>query len=129
MKKRLKRDFGASKQASTLLVLFIPSVDRYEQEIDQQPWVEQALEMLGTCFGGATAFPKAKGVWRDDQHSGVLVYDEPVIIQCYTSEEALLEHTQSLRQFLYNLGTQTRQGAVGLVVSGEYLEIQFPIEE
>ncbi len=34
---------GASKSASTLLVLFIPSADRFEHAIDQNAWVDEAL--------------------------------------------------------------------------------------
>src|SRR5688572_7041004 len=54
------------------------SHDRYEEPIDQDTWVARALEFLGKTFHGATAFPKARGVWRDDQRSGQLIYDEPV---------------------------------------------------
>ena len=68
---------GASKTQSTLLVLFIPSRDRFDQPIDQDYWVRQALEMLGTHFNGATAFPQGRGVWRDDAQGGKLLYDEP----------------------------------------------------
>ncbi len=53
---------GASTAQSTLLVLFIPSRDRFDQPIDQDHWVGQALEMLGTHFNGATAFPQGRGV-------------------------------------------------------------------
>ena len=55
---------GATKAASTLLVLFIPSKDRTNQPIDQAFWVEEALRVLGTLFGGATAFPQGKGIRR-----------------------------------------------------------------
>ena len=61
---------GASKAASTLLVLFIPSKGRDGQAIDQGYWVSEALTVLGTLFGGATAFPQGKGVWRDDARGG-----------------------------------------------------------
>ncbi|HEY7299149.1 MAG TPA: hypothetical protein VH684_14685 [Xanthobacteraceae bacterium] len=62
-----------------LVVLFIPSVERDGTSvIDQSFWVEAALEMCGRTFGGATAFPKAKGIWRDDERGGTLVKDEPV---------------------------------------------------
>jgi hypothetical protein len=37
---------GASKAASTLLVLFIPSRDRHDEAIDQEYWVEQTLQVL-----------------------------------------------------------------------------------
>ena len=80
---------GASKGASSLLVLFIPSQDRTDAAIDQGYWVDEALKTLGTLFGGATAFPQGKGVWRDDAQGGKLLFDEPVIIQCYASEPAI----------------------------------------
>jgi hypothetical protein len=119
---------GATKGQATLLVLFIPSVDRYSVAIGQEAWVARALETLGNCFGGATAFPKAKGVWRDDASGGNLVFDEPVIINCYTSELALEEHVETLREFLIDMGSKTNQGAVGLVIDRDYLEIDFPLE-
>jgi hypothetical protein len=52
------QQLGAAKVESTLLVLFIPSVDRDSQPIDQDTWVHRALETLGELFGGATAFPQ-----------------------------------------------------------------------
>lgn len=120
---------GASKAASTLLVLFIPSKDRSNKPIDQEHWVGEALRVLGTLFGGATAFPQGKGVWRDDAQSGKLLFDEPVVIQCYTSEQALEEQAPALRDFLHRMGREARQGAVGLVIDRDYLEIGFPLEQ
>jgi hypothetical protein len=120
---------GASKAASTLLVLFIPSKDRNDQPIDQGHWVAEALGVLGTLFGGATAFPQGKGVWRDDAQGGKLLFDEPVVIQCYTSELALEQQAAALRDFLHRMGREARQGAVGLVIDRDYLEIGFPLEQ
>lgn len=120
---------GAGKAESTLLVLFIPSRDRFDQPIDQEYWVGQALEMLGTCFSGATAFPQGRGVWRDDAQGGKLLYDEPVVIHCYTSESALEQQAGPLRAFLHRLGTEGCQGAVGFVIDRDYLEIGFPLAE
>jgi hypothetical protein len=119
---------GASKAASTLLVLFIPSKDRSNKPIDQEYWVGEALRVLGTLFGGATAFPQGKGVWRDDAQGGKLLFDEPVVIQCYTSEQALEQQAPALRDFLHRMGREARQGAVGLVIDRDYLEIGFPLE-
>lgn len=115
--------------ASTILVLFIPSVDRYDEPIDQDQWVSEALRVCGRLFGGATAFPQGRGVWRDDARGGRLVYDAPVILQSYTTEEALDENAAGLREFLHRMGRDARQGAVGLVIDREYLEIRFPLEE
>jgi hypothetical protein len=119
---------GASKSASTLLVLFIPSKDRSDAPIEQEHWVDEALTVLGRLFGGATAFPQGRGVWRDDAQKGRLLFDQPVVIQCYTSEAALQKEAASLREFLHRMGRETKQGAIGLVVDRDYLEIGFPLE-
>lgn len=123
------RGLGASKTASTLLVLYIPSKDRFNRPIDQERWVNEALRVLGTLFGGATAFPQGKGIWRDDARGGKLLLDEPVVIQCYTREAALEEQAPALREFLHRMGREAQQGAVGLVIDRDYLEIGFPLTE
>jgi hypothetical protein len=82
--------------------------------------------MLGTHFGGGTAFPQGKGVWRDDAREGKLIYDAPVIIQCYTDETTLERSAPALHRYLMALGVETNQRAVGFVVDGDYIEIQFP---
>ena len=120
---------GASKAASALLVLFIPSKDRSDQPIDQPYWVEEALKTLGMLFGGATAFPQGRGVWRDDAQGGKLLFDEPVVMQCYTSAHMLEQQMNALGDFLHRMGREARQGAIGLVIDGDYLEIGFPLEE
>ncbi len=70
----------------------------------------------------------AKGVWRDDDRANELVFDEPVIINCYTSDKLIEEQADELRTFLLEMGTETQQGAVGLVIDRDYLEIAFPLE-
>ena len=119
--------FKAGKSATNLLVLFIPSQARDDEPIDQARWRDEALHALGKLFGGATAYPKGKGVWRDDEQGGKLLFDEPIVIQCYTSEEALRRQAGALREFLVRMGTECRQGAVGFVIDRNYLEIRFPL--
>jgi hypothetical protein len=70
----------AERRKRVLIVMFIPSVTRDGiTAIDQDYWVGEALELFGRVFGGATAYPKARGVWRDDERGGALVKDEPVV--------------------------------------------------
>jgi hypothetical protein len=110
-----------------LVVLFIPSVERDgTTPIDQQYWVDAALEMFGRVFGGATAYPKAKGIWRDDERNGVLVKDEPVVVHCYTTpaDIEVSKNLAELGSFCRTMGRDSRQGEVGLVVGDEYFAIR-----
>jgi hypothetical protein len=122
----------ASKTQDTLLVLYIPSADRNGKALAprlQARWVRRALTVLGRHMGGATAFPRGLGVWRDDARGGALVWDKPILIQCYTSEETLEAQAAALRVFLIDLGTKTKQGAVGFVIDQDFYEIQFPLSQ
>ena len=122
----------ASRGAATLLVLFIPSADRDGTALgkkEQKRWVRKALKLLGATLHGATAFPRGWGVWRDDARQGRLVWDRPVLIQCFTTEDTLRQHAAVLREFLVDLGAQTNQGAVGFVVDRTFYEIAFPVGE
>ena len=89
----------------------------------------ESLKALGSLFGGATAYPPGKDVWRDDSQGGKLLFDEPVVIQCYTSEEAIERRAAELKDFIHRMGRETRQGAIGLVIDREYLEVGFPVDK
>jgi hypothetical protein len=113
-------------------VLFIPSVERDgSTSIDQPLWVDAGLEMFGRVFGGATAYPKAIGIWRDDKRDGVLVKDEPVIMHCYTTPADIQDDRNlgELGSFCRKMGRETNQGEIGLVVGDEYFAIQDFAEE
>jgi hypothetical protein len=128
---RWTKRLGATKSQSTLLVLYIPSAERTGKKLRarvQSRWARKALEILGRHMGGATAFPRGLGVWRDDARDGRLVWDHPVLIQCYTTEETLEQKSDALRALLVDLGTKTNQGAVGFVIDRVFYEIQFPLE-
>ena len=110
-----------------LVVVFVPSVERDgTTPIDQDRWVDAALQMFGRVFGGATAYPKAKGVWRDDERDRALVKDEPVVVHCYTTP-ADIEDSNNLAElgsFCRTMGRDARQGEVGLVIGDEYFAIR-----
>ena len=117
----------AAVEKKFLVVLFVPSVERDGvTPIDQDTWVSAALELFGRVFGGATAYPKARGIWRDDERGGALVKDEPVLIHCYTTPEDI-EHAgklAELRDFCHRMGRDAKQGEIGLVVGDEYFAIR-----
>lgn len=47
-------------------------------------------------------------------------------MQCYTSETRLAEFAEVLRDLLRKMGRRTRQGAVGLLIDRDYLELSIP---
>lgn len=107
-----------------LVVLFVPSVERDGiTAINQEYGVDAALETFGQLFGGATAFPRAKGIWRDDERGGVLVKDQPVVIPCYTTPGDITDpdRLSRLGRFCRRMGREAHQGEVGLVIGDEYL--------
>lgn len=112
---------------SVLVVLFVPSVERDgTTAVNQNQWVDAALDMFGRVFGGATAYPKAKGIWRDDERGGVLVKDEPVVMHCYTTPGDIQNPRKlaELASFCRMMGRDARQGEIGLVIGDEYLAIR-----
>lgn len=124
VKRSLARVKGRRKRI--LLVLFIPSVERDGvTQINQDRWVDDALDLFGRVFGGGTAYPRAKGIWRDDKRGGKLVRDNPVVLHCYTVPEAIenKDNQVALGEFCRKMGRETNQGEVGLVVGDEYLAI------
>ena len=83
------------------------------------------MEMFGRVFGGASAYPKARGTWRDDERNGALVKDEPVVVHCYTPADIEDSgHLAELGRFCRTMGRDARQGEVGLVIGDEYFAIR-----
>jgi hypothetical protein len=107
------------------VTLFVPSVDREGEPIDQAYWSEQALATFGQLFRGATAFPPGRGVWRDDSRGGELVYDETQMVTSYVPEGAFEDPEVATRlgEFLRRMGRDANQGEIGIVIDGTYFGI------
>ncbi len=134
---RLRRGWSRAALAvgrkRVLVVMFVPSVERDgATPIDQPYWVGAALNMFGRVFGGATAYPKASGIWRDDERGGALIEDEPVVMHCYTTPEDIQSsrNLEEVGRFCRRMGREANQGEVGLVVGDEYFAIrQFGVDQ
>ena len=106
---------------SSQVVLFIPAQARTGQEIDQEYWVNEGLRVVGQAFRGGTAFPPGKGVWRDDERGGQLLFEATVMILSFVNPADLTETALlNLRAFLWRLGKEGGQGEVGVVIDGTY---------
>lgn len=109
---------------TSLIVIFVPSKDRNGNPIDQDYWVDEVLTTLGRLFRGATAYPRGKGVWRDDERGGALLKEEPVIVFSYPAAEAVTQEALTqLYDTLSRMGRETNQGEIGVVIDGKYYGI------
>jgi len=109
---------------TSLLVVFVPSKDRDGNPIDQDLWVDEVLTALGRLFRGATAYPRGRGVWRDDERGGVLLKEEPVIVFSYVAQEGLTSAALGeLYRTLSRMGREANQGEIGVVIDGQYYGI------
>lgn len=109
---------------TSLIVVFVPSKDRNGQSIDQDFWVTEVLRTMAQLFRGATAYPKGRGVWRDDQAGGRLLEEEPVIVFSYASvSDVTTNALRSLYSTLSRMGRESQQGEVGDVIDGVYYGI------
>jgi hypothetical protein len=115
---------------TSLIVIFVPNRDRDAQPIDQEYWVDEILTVLGRLFRGATAYPRGRGIWRDDERGGTLLQEEPVIVFSYVAEADLTTTALSeLYRTLSRMGRQANQGEIGVVIDGKYYGITEYVEE
>ena len=124
-KLNIKRALGATHpEGASQVVLFIPDLDREGAPIDQQYWIEECLRVMGKLFRGATAFPRGRGVWRDDEAGERLLEEQTVMVVSYVDRKLLTTSTlRSLRDFLHRFGRESRQGEVGIVIDSKYYGI------
>lgn len=104
----LQAALGSTLPAGTAqLTLFVPGTNRSGEPIDQTYWVGQALACLGRLFRGATAFPPAEGVWRDDSAGGELLFESTRMVLSYADPDLLDESEVlgELRRFLHRMGS------------------------
>src|SRR5688572_11500249 len=108
---------GATRPTGTSpFVLFVPSVTRSGDTVDHDYWVDEALSLFASLFRGATAYPRGRGRWRDDERGGSLVADEPTVVTCCAVPQDITgEALARVRGFLHRLGREADQGEVGIV--------------
>jgi hypothetical protein len=114
---------GATATRRVLLVLFIPSADRDGKTLlTQDEWKRNAMELFGTSYGGATAMPRAEGVWRDDGNGGKLIPDFPILLHCYMTEEQAADKKLQTKvgAFCRKMGKEMKQGEVAFILDGVF---------
>ncbi len=85
------------------LTLYIPSRDKNGKDFDPGPWVDEALRLLSTIGGGATAMPPVDGAWLNPETSEP-VTEKIVLAYTFIEPERFLAALPALRTFPHRLG-------------------------
>lgn len=105
------------------VAVFIPSKERDGRPLDHEYWRNEAVKVMSGLFGGATSV-RGLGGWLDAEQDGkVKEEDISMVFSFFAEQEWNEENVLCLRDFLYRMGREAKQGAVGLHIMGKYLEI------
>lgn len=75
------------RRRSKRLVIFVPEGKRAVSALPVElndPWVGRLLEMLAREFGGATAYGRGVGAWREgESEESVVYYDRITVVESW----------------------------------------------
>jgi len=105
---------------SILFVLFIPSKDKDDNDLHDQPlWANAAGDLFTKLFGGATEMPPARGKWYNEE-SGEIITEDVILLHSYAraGDAADDDKIRQIAGFCHRMGRETRQGEVALLIDG-----------
>src|SRR5437660_10181006 len=114
---RIRQDLESPKR-QVLVILFIPSHDKDQEELsNQDQWADAAMDRFAEWFGGATAFQTYAGIYRD-KVKGKDLKDKPILIESYTDVEKVKDSQvlEELVAFMKRMGREANQAAVAVVI-------------
>lgn len=94
--------------------IFIPTTFSVDQPINSDNFVNEALNFLGTKFGGATS-EEAMGVWNS-QEKGI-VGEKVFIVHSYTSSKAIKENLNDVVSYVQDLKNKLQQESMALEIN------------
>ena len=121
------RDRLLDGQSSDVVALLIPSKTRRNKDLGedaQQMWAGQALDLFGDLYTGATAFQHMKGIYKPRDGSKPM-FDDPIMVQALAKRADVEDagHLDRLALFIRNMGEQTDQHTVGLIINNWFIEV------
>jgi hypothetical protein len=113
--------FGG-KPLGDRFAVYVPNKDRDGSSVDQKPWVDEALRLLSSVGGGATAMPPVTGAWLNPE-TQELIIENPVVVYSYVMPDVFLSRLPELIDFVKRLGKRTNQGEIALEYQGTLFTI------
>jgi hypothetical protein len=115
---------GAAESASIeCLTFYIPSKDKFGHDIDQAPWIDEALALLSQIGGGATVLPPAEGAWLNPE-TAALIRETVVLVYTYVDPYRFGALLGRIREFMHRLGRETGQSEVVLEFADRLYKIR-----
>jgi hypothetical protein len=105
--------FGAADSRDQRFAVYIPNKDKYGNAVDQSQWIKEALTLLSSICGGATAMPPIRGAWLNEK-DGNLVIEEPVLVYAFIETDAFAERLAEVVSLVLRIGTETQQGQMAI---------------
>ena len=107
--------FGAADSRDQRFAVYIPNKDKDGNALtqQQQKWILEALNLLSSICGGATAMPPIRGAWLNEE-SGNLVIEEPVLVYAFIEPDAFAARLPEVVQLVHKIGKEARQGQMAI---------------
>lgn len=105
------------------LLVFVPEGDRTSKTVPvdlQDRWVIRLLDLFGALFGGATAYGRGVGVWRDP--AGRTHWDRVTVIESWVNPALPGNAKRSARVWraLERMRADLKQKVVGCILDGRW---------
>lgn len=109
------------------LPVFVPEGDRTSKAVPvdlQDRWVIRLLDLFAELFGGATAYGRGVGVWRDGRGKAARTHwDRVTVLESWIDPNlpALPRRMVRLLRELARMRTALRQKVVGCILDGRWV--------
>jgi hypothetical protein len=105
---------------SSQVKIYVPSTLNVNESFDSSQWVDKALSLLSSEFGGATA-TVALGAWVSSQNE--LVKEKITLVFSYARQEQLENSIDRIYDFCLAMKLELKQEEIALEVNGELYRI------
>lgn len=124
----LAKALGAEVSYDQRFAIYIPNRDQNGKRVRQRKWVLEALRLLSTICGGATAMPPVRGAWLNDV-TDFLVIEKPVLVYAFIEPEKFHARFKEISAFVHRVGRETNQGEMAVEFNQTFLRIRAPFRE
>ncbi len=109
----IKNTLAASNAFEPLtFTIFLPDSDKLGKPVkDFDGWVKQAIELLTTINGGASAMSPVDGAWLNPE-TGQIVVEKTTPVFSYVNPLRFRAMLRNVRVFLHDFGRKSNQGEI-----------------